>query len=195
MTAEELAWVNDFRGRRGRQPLTESPGIRFLKYDKSKEGYWDYEKFEDQVVALVDAVEELYPNTQIVFEADWSRGHARKQPGGLYITDVGLKVGGKQEDQTPMRDTLITPGCLRSGDKDGSANARLKPWETQHFRFRTGDVVNPYDREKCTLVQENKHVGEKKGLRQVLWERVLWAPGEAVARARTHPVGRLEGDG
>ena len=36
--------------------------------------------FADQVVALLDCIEVLYPDHQIVLEVDWSQGHAKKLP-------------------------------------------------------------------------------------------------------------------
>ena len=58
------------RVEKGRQPLEESPGLRFLKYGKNNEGYWDYDMFADQVVALLDCIEVLYPGHQIVLDVD-----------------------------------------------------------------------------------------------------------------------------
>jgi hypothetical protein len=180
MTEEELARVNAFRKDAGRPELKESPGKRFLKYGKNKEGYWDYDMFATQVVALLDCIEVLYPGHQIVLEVDWSQGHAKKLPQGLYVSDVNLHPGGSKEKKGTMRSTNITAECLKSGELDGTrgGKALLEVGGVQHFAFRRGDRVNPYDAEKCTLVKENKHVGELKGLRQILWERGLWQPGE-----------------
>ena len=77
-----------------------------------------------------------------------------------------------------MRATNITAECLKSGELDGTATALLKVGDVHHFVFREGDRVNPHDAEKCKLVVEKKHVGELKGLRQILWERGLWQPQE-----------------
>ena len=49
MSAAELETVNSYRARRGRPPLDCSPGMRFLDFGKNKDGYWDYEKFRQQV--------------------------------------------------------------------------------------------------------------------------------------------------
>ena len=77
---------------------------------------------------------------------------ARQETSRLYVTSMCLRVGGKQENQTAMRDTPVTPSCLRSVKMDGSATQRLKPGDFQHFRFHPGDVVNPYDAENSKLV-------------------------------------------
>ena len=126
----------------------------------------------------MDCIEVLYPDHQIVLEVDWSQGHAKKLPQGLYAADVNLHPGGEQEKKGVMRATNITAECLKSGELDGTATALLKVGDVHHFVFREGDRVNPHDAEKCKLVVEKKHVGELKGLRQILWERGLWQPQE-----------------
>ena len=76
MTEEELERVNAFRAQHIGRPenertkLTESLGLRFLKYGKNKEGYWDYDMFAAQVAELLDCIEVLYPDNQIVLEVD-----------------------------------------------------------------------------------------------------------------------------
>ena len=35
-------------------------------------------------------------------------------------------------------------------------------------------INNPHDSEKCKLVKESKHLGQLKGIRQILWECGLW---------------------
>ena len=99
-------------------------------------------------------------------------------PQGLYVSDVNLHPGGDQEKKGVMRETRITAECLKSGELDGTEKALLKVGDVQHFAFRKEDKVNPHDAEKCKLVEEKKHVGELKGLRQILWERGLWQPPE-----------------
>lgn len=62
--------------------LTDSPGLRFLKYRKNKQGYWDNDMFSRQVTALLDTIEVLHPGHQIVLQVDWSAGHTKKMPRG-----------------------------------------------------------------------------------------------------------------
>ena len=102
-------------------------------------------------------------------------------PQGLYVSDVNLHPGGDQEKKGVMRETRITAECLKSGELDGTEKALLKVGDVQHFAFRKEDKVNPHDAEKCKLVKANKHVGELKGLRQILWERGLWQPPEKLS--------------
>ena len=113
LTKEELELVNAFRKDAGRPELKESPGKRFLKYGKNKEGYWDYDMFADHVATLLDCIEVLYPDHQIVLEVDWSQGHAKKMPRGLYVADVNLHPGGTQEKKGVMRSTNILAECLK----------------------------------------------------------------------------------
>lgn len=74
-----------------------------------------------------------------------------------------------------MRNSLMTEGCLKSGELDGTRTARFGVGDVQHFVFAWGDAVNPADRHDYG-VRAGKHIGHPKGLRQVLWERGLWDP-------------------
>lgn len=181
MTEEELAEVNDYRRRQGRAPLDESPGIQFLLYGKNRDGYWDYEQFEHQAVAVLDAIEALHPNHQVVLEVDWSQGHAKKLPGGLYVSDMNLSWGTTKQGYTPMGESLMTDGCFKSGDLTGTRiDARgfrvdRRGDAFQSFIFKRRDPINPVDA-KSPGVKNDKHIEQPKGLRQVLWERGLWDP-------------------
>jgi hypothetical protein len=74
MTNNELEIVNEFRRIKGRSPLLISPGLRYLNYGKNKDGYWNYEKFRQQVEDIMDVVEVIYNNYQLVIEVDQSSG-------------------------------------------------------------------------------------------------------------------------
>lgn len=91
LSDDELMKVNEYRKLHQREALPESPGICFLKYGKNRDGYWDYEQFEKQAIAVLDVIEALHENHQVVLEVDWSQGHAKKLEGGLYVTDMNLK--------------------------------------------------------------------------------------------------------
>jgi hypothetical protein len=75
LTAEQLQVVNTFRSLKGREPLLSSPGKQFFEYGIRRDGWWNYEKFSDQTVAICDVVEALWPHEQLVFEVDHSSGH------------------------------------------------------------------------------------------------------------------------
>jgi hypothetical protein len=190
MTAAELVQVNAYRGRNKRAPLQESPGIQFVLYGKNRDGYWDYEQFEHQAVAVLDAIEALHPNHQVVLEVDWSQGHAKKSEGGLYVSDMNLKWGTTRETYTPMRESLITEGCLKSGELDGTDTARINVGRLQRFVFARGDAVNPADAADADVLA-GKHIGLPKGIRQVLWERGLWDPNGEPKLSKADAAKRL----
>jgi len=190
MTTAELATVNQYRELHGRDPLDESPGIQYLRYGKNRDGYWDYEQFEHQAVAVLDAIEALHPNHQVVLEVDWSQGHAKKSEGGLYVSDMNLKLGTTREGYTPMRNSLITHGCLKSGELDGTQTARIRVGDTQSFVFARGDAVNPANAND-EEVRAGNHIGHPKGIRQVLWERGLWDQATEPKLSKANAANRL----
>jgi hypothetical protein len=86
-----------------------SPGLVFFQYGKSKEGYWDGFKFQEQRVQFVNAVEVLYPTMRIVLEVDHSSGHLNEQSDGLMVSAMNVRWGGKA---SAKRDKVIEGGCL-----------------------------------------------------------------------------------
>ena len=95
--------MNDFREKRGRSPLSHSPGVEFLKYGKSNEGYWDYDKFAVQVIDFMDAFDALHPDLQLLLEVDWSAGHAKHNPGALDVNGMNVSYGGAQKTSRESR--------------------------------------------------------------------------------------------
>jgi hypothetical protein len=78
----------------------ESPGLVFFQYGKSKEGYWDGQKFQEQCVQFVNAVEILYPTMQIVLEVVHSSGHLKEQSDGLMVNAMNVRWGGVKQVQS-----------------------------------------------------------------------------------------------
>jgi hypothetical protein len=112
MTREEVKRINEARRGTNLPLITddESPGlVLFFQYGKSKEGYWDGLKFQEQCVQFVNAVEVLYPTMQIVLEVDHSSGHPKEQSDGLMVNAMNVRWGGKA---SAKRDTVIEEGCL-----------------------------------------------------------------------------------
>jgi hypothetical protein len=111
MTREEVKKINEARQRTNLPLLVadESPGLVFFQYGKSKEGYWDGQKFQEQCVQFVNAVEILYPTMQIVLEVDHSSGHLKEQSDGSMVNAMNVRWGGKA---SAKRDTVIEEGCL-----------------------------------------------------------------------------------
>jgi hypothetical protein len=58
--------VNEWREARDKPPLEISPGIRWLDYGSKKDGWWDFEKLEEQNEDVFDCCEVLLSNFQIV---------------------------------------------------------------------------------------------------------------------------------
>ena len=96
--------MNAFREKRGRPPLAGSPGVRFLNYGKNREGYWGCANMAEQLTDMMDAHEALHNDWQVIFEVDWSSGHAAYSPGSLNVNTMGVFYGGTQ--QVP-RDSVI----------------------------------------------------------------------------------------
>lgn len=107
----ELEGVNTARALVGKPPLTESPGIRYLKYGggEDKDGWWDWQKFSLQVDDFLDCFDVLYPQYQLQMEIDWSAGHAKYAEDALCATAMSVGYGGKQNIR---RDTKLCAGCV-----------------------------------------------------------------------------------
>jgi len=97
LTDEQLDELNVFRARRtdggDKSPLCISPGARYLKYGKDKEGYWRYDDICKQAMDVLDVYEALMPSRQVVMELDWSSGHAKQQEDGLVVNRMNLRCG------------------------------------------------------------------------------------------------------
>ena len=169
LSPEELARVNSFRYNRvddaGRSapPLMESPGCRYLVYGKDKDGYWTYVHFEDQIMAVLDVYETLYPDRQVVVEVDWSSGHAKLQVDGLNAQWMNSRIGGKQViPKVTAGGTVITAGCV----KEGGTLHNIRLGGKQHFRRL--DEVYPGEAAKYATADI---IDLAKGMGQILWER------------------------
>jgi hypothetical protein len=91
VTAAQLELVNSRRATVAKPPLEESPGVVFIEYGKMKDGYWNYERFAEQVDGIIDVVEVLYPHLQLAFEIDQSSSHLKKKEDGLDAMNMNLK--------------------------------------------------------------------------------------------------------
>ncbi|CAM9747971.1 unnamed protein product, partial [Chrysoparadoxa australica] len=105
ITQAELHKVNEKRQERNLPPLDGSPGLLYFDYGKSKEGYWDNDKFEKQVQDLMFVLDVLHRGRQLVLEIDWSAGHAKMADDALSTNNTNAGFGGKQRK---MRDTVVT---------------------------------------------------------------------------------------
>lgn len=181
MTKEEIDLMNERRAAAGRPPLKSSPGLRFLSYGKNKDGYWDFEKFKIQVTDFIDAFETVHPDWQLLFEVDWSAGHAKYRLGALNTNKMNKTVGGAQE--TP-RDSVLSEGDF------GPYSAQLNVGDTQSFVFAESDAPPFYDPtmpkydtpsgkrdKKGKEIIKRGYVGQPKGMLVIAWERGFVPPG------------------
>eukprot|EP00733_Pompholyxophrys_punicea_P000443 Pompholyxophrys_punicea_v1_NODE_122_length_3354_cov_5.345862.p1 type:complete len:471 gc:universal NODE_122_length_3354_cov_5.345862:1263-2675(+) len=147
VTEDELKFFNARRKTQGRPVLDSSPGTCFLTYGKEKEGWWDYDKFEKQVIDLLDFFEFLYPMRQLLLEVDWSSGHAKFKSDGLHINNMNIGFGGKQKS---CRSSILTSGSLGLEDasmtwKGQVIDLKLKVGQTQSMIFLPGSPPPFYD--------------------------------------------------
>jgi hypothetical protein len=176
LTAEQLAKINAQRVIDKLAPFVDSPGIRYLEYGKNKEGYWDFEKFNEQVKDIIYCFNIIYPGYQLVLEVDHSSGHLKTKEDGLAIRGLSLGWGGAQR---LMRDSENLPAeCLGPAMTDYPGTppyARLlQPGDTQHMQFQPGD---PEPKFKSRTDKTGEYVGKAKGVLQILYERGLWKQG------------------
>jgi len=76
--------------------------------------WWTYDSFAEQVEAMMDCYEVLFPEFQICIEVDHSQGHAKKRVGALCVTDMNLNWGGKKDPIRPGEGSLMTNDCVCS---------------------------------------------------------------------------------
>ena len=88
----------------GKQKVQRLPGINFLRIGKNEEGWWTYEHLAAQIVAVMDVYECLWPDKQLLFEVDWSSGHAKMLADALHTPSMGKNFGGAQK---APRNTMV----------------------------------------------------------------------------------------
>ena len=112
MSAEELAATNAYRASKGRLPLMESAGLRYLKFGVHRDGYWDNAQFLVQVEDLMDCFAIKYPERQMVLEVDHSQGHHKGQEDGLNVNTMNAGWGKKQKSMRVTTGTRLTADSL-----------------------------------------------------------------------------------
>ena len=180
LTDEQLDEVNAFRARRtdggDKSPLLISPGERYLKYGKDKEGYWGYEDICKQAMDVLDVYETLMPDRQVVMELDWSSGHAKQQEDGLAVNRMNLRCGMARKTGVYIPKTvnrgvadagvIMEEGCYNSAP--GAELHNVKAGGRQRFAFSRTDAVNPVEADADWVPEKS---GTVKGVLQILWER------------------------
>mmetsp|Transcript_29340 Transcript_29340/g.75328 ORF Transcript_29340/g.75328 Transcript_29340/m.75328 type:complete len:153 (+) Transcript_29340:244-702(+) len=76
--------------------------------------WWTYDSFAEQVEAMMDCYEILFPEFQICSEVDHNHGHAKKKVGALCVTDMNLNWGGKKDPIRPGEGSWVTNDCVCS---------------------------------------------------------------------------------
>jgi len=145
-----LAEVNAFRAlqlnrsEEGRAPLFSSPGIEYLDVGKNLEGWWNYECLAAQTTKMMDVYSALFPNEQILFEVDWSSGHAKFPTDALHAPSMNRGFGG---GQPVPRDTTVHavgnfPSTYTFKDSEGKTvvvDVGLQPGMVQSFTHKEND--------------------------------------------------------
>ena len=131
VTDVELQNFNEWRVKNGKSELVESPGVRFLLYGSTedKEGWWNWDKFEIQLIDMLDLFDFLYPQYQLLVEIDWSAGHSKHRDGALNAVTMNVSYGGSQP---VMRGTTIERELGFLGHDSESV---LKVGDTQRMVF------------------------------------------------------------
>lgn len=73
-------------GRKKKNPLTESPFMRYLNYRTGKDVYWTYHHMDLQIEDCVDCLRYLFPQYTYMFELNHSSGYNMERPDGLSTT-------------------------------------------------------------------------------------------------------------
>ena len=89
-----------------KEPLTDSPFVRWLDYGVNYEGYWNYHHMIVQFEDIIDCIQVLYQHQyDFIFYFDHSSGHDhRLQPDGLNANAMNKRYDG---NQLKMRSSII----------------------------------------------------------------------------------------
>ena len=87
--------------------LSRCKAREILKYGSDQEGYWNNEKFMEQVKIAADIAELKYPHDRfsVVWLFDQSSGHCAYEEDALNVLRMNVKPGGKQ----PVMRTTVNP--------------------------------------------------------------------------------------
>eukprot|EP00733_Pompholyxophrys_punicea_P001068 Pompholyxophrys_punicea_v1_NODE_455_length_1916_cov_39.531435.p1 type:complete len:516 gc:universal NODE_455_length_1916_cov_39.531435:246-1793(+) len=77
------------------QPMPKDADA-YIEIGKNKEGYWDSDRFIEQIKNAINIFEYLYPGAEAIFLLDHSGGHTKKPEDGLNAHLMNVNPGGKQ---------------------------------------------------------------------------------------------------
>eukprot|EP00733_Pompholyxophrys_punicea_P000756 Pompholyxophrys_punicea_v1_NODE_266_length_2460_cov_55.218295.p1 type:complete len:368 gc:universal NODE_266_length_2460_cov_55.218295:857-1960(+) len=112
------------------RPLPQDADV-YIEVGKNKDGYWDSERFINQMKDAIDIIEYLYPEVEAVFLLDHSGGHTKKPDNGLNAHVMNVNPGGKQP---VLRNTIW------NGQPQVIGNRGLKAVLTERGLFEKGMV-------------------------------------------------------
>jgi hypothetical protein len=146
-----------------------------------------------------------YPklNVRALLLVDWCSGHAKMPDTAWNPVEMNLLSGGKGKAAQAVKRmaesiTLLEDYPMKelNGQDMGYG---FKKGDKQFLFFQPGE--SPwYDPQPVAqdapdgmgVYQGNKYMGKAKGLKQLLWERELWAPGMAKDGTRTESGKRVD---
>eukprot|EP00733_Pompholyxophrys_punicea_P000769 Pompholyxophrys_punicea_v1_NODE_274_length_2425_cov_15.995782.p2 type:complete len:380 gc:universal NODE_274_length_2425_cov_15.995782:1283-144(-) len=94
-----LAFSDDeYKAYKIRNPESKLPQCAdmYLEIRKNKDGYWNSERFLEQMKTAISIFEELFPGAEAVILLDHSGGHTKKPEDGLNAHNMDVTSGRKQ---------------------------------------------------------------------------------------------------
>ena len=86
ISPEQLAALNKYREANNLKVIVGQPGLKLFDHGQNRDGYWNSEMFNEQVVELIAVMEWLHPGMQIITEIDHSGGHMKQCADALCAT-------------------------------------------------------------------------------------------------------------
>jgi hypothetical protein len=185
LAEEQFLELNALRARIGKAPLKfftsynckYYPSLYLFDFGKNREGYWDGDKMLEQTDEFIDVLEFLFGDRyQLLFQFDWSSGHAKYAAGALNANEMNSNYGGKQGRLNPaqIQEDYVIPSDLPC--YSNFSLPFLKVGDIQHMIFLENDPPPFY----APKLQKALYVNQPKGLKQVLYERGLYREGMTV---------------
>jgi hypothetical protein len=140
-----------------KQPLKNSPFVKFLHYGVNNEGYWCYEDMIIQLEDCVDCLLALFPYFDYYFMFDHSNGHDRMRADGLSVAKCNKYFGGSQPF---MRESKI----LKEDIRNFPATNKLKPGDKQSMQYSATHIGPFYMTES---EREERRYDKKVGEREI----------------------------
>lgn len=93
---------------------------------ESRESFWEYKQYEQQVVNAVNCLETLQAGRLLVLGVNHSSGHTKYQVDGLHVASMSAN---HRVTQKVLRDPIVPNGCLSSrGAKIYPSGGKRSTW-------------------------------------------------------------------